>query len=310
MNRQKKLSVILPIYRASDTIERCFSSISAQQYQPLEIILVDDGSPDDCPERCDNWAEMLPSVRVVHKSNGGLSDARNAGLEVATGDYVTFIDADDELTTETYCEVMKVINKHPEIDLIEYPVVVNYGCNDAHLLSFTPQLFHSPNDYWVATQAYRHAYAWNKIYRRELFSEVNFPKGLLFEDIHTLPHLLQKTHVVAVTDRGCYRYWKNTQGITATAGGKELLMLLQGHMNIINNKWFTVDDLYYLHVLNIQIDVCRLLNTRPQLPPRHLTPRPSYGLKFFLKSILLNLIGISNLCKTINYLHHLRRSRL
>ena len=213
MNRQKKLSVILPIYRASDTIERCFSSISVQQYQPLEIILVDDGSPDDCPERCDNWAEMLSSVRVVHKSNGGLSDARNAGLEVATGDYVTFIDADDELTTETYCEVMKVINEHPEIDLIEYPVVVNYGCNDAHLLSFTPQLFHSPNDYWVATQAYRHAYAWNKIYRRELFSEVNFPKGLLFEDIHTLPHLLQKTHVVAVTDRGCYRYWKNTQGI-------------------------------------------------------------------------------------------------
>ena len=103
MNRQKKLSVILPIYRASDTIERCFSSISAQQYQPLEIILVDDGSPDDCPERCDNWAEMLSSVRVVHKANGGLSDARNAGLEVATGDYVTFIDADDELTTETYC---------------------------------------------------------------------------------------------------------------------------------------------------------------------------------------------------------------
>ena len=146
MNRQKKLSVILPIYRASDTIERCFSSISAQQYQPLEIILVDDGSPDDCPERCDNWAEMLSSVRVVHKANGGLSDARNAGLEVATGDYVTFIDADDELTTETYCEVMKVINEHPEIDLIEYPVVVNYGCNDAHLLSFTPKLFHSPND--------------------------------------------------------------------------------------------------------------------------------------------------------------------
>lgn len=95
-----KLSVIIPVYRTERTLERCVKSILEQSYHDLEVILVDDGSPDNCPQLCDEWALKDSRIRVIHKPNGGLSDARNAGIDAATGDCLTFVDADDFLDLE------------------------------------------------------------------------------------------------------------------------------------------------------------------------------------------------------------------
>ena len=102
---QKKVqfSFIVPIYNVEEYLDRCVQSLINQSFTNIEIILVDDGSPDQCPEKCDNYAKQDPRIRVIHKANGGLSDARNAGLEVAIGEYILFVDADDYIELDT-CE--------------------------------------------------------------------------------------------------------------------------------------------------------------------------------------------------------------
>ena len=97
-----KISVIVPIYKVENYLNRCVESIRKQTYRNLEIILVDDGSPDACGEMCDRYAQEDSRIRVIHKENGGLSDARNAGIEVAAGEYIAFIDSDDWIDDKMY----------------------------------------------------------------------------------------------------------------------------------------------------------------------------------------------------------------
>ena len=105
------ISVIVPIYNVEKYLDKCVDSIINQTYKNLEIILVDDGSPDNCPKMCDDYAKKDSRIKVVHKENGGLSDARNAGMKVATGEYVSFIDSDDWIDLETFSISMAKIEE-------------------------------------------------------------------------------------------------------------------------------------------------------------------------------------------------------
>ena len=98
---EKKISIIIPVYKVEKYLDKCVESVVNQTYKNLEIILVDDGSPDNCPKMCDEWAEKDKRIKVIHKENGGLSDARNFGIEKATGDYLMFLDSDDYLDVTT-----------------------------------------------------------------------------------------------------------------------------------------------------------------------------------------------------------------
>ena len=102
MNSQPKISVIVPVYQVEETLDKCVESIIGQTYKNLEIILVDDGSPDNCPAICDSWAEKDSRIRVIHKENGGLCSARNAGMDIAAGDYLGFVDSDDCIEPDMY----------------------------------------------------------------------------------------------------------------------------------------------------------------------------------------------------------------
>ena len=104
-----RLSIVIPVFRVEDTINRCVESVVNQDYDNIEVILVDDGSPDKCPAICDSWASRDSRVRVIHKQNGGLSDARNAGIAIASGDYITFVDSDDYLDEQLYATLMSTI---------------------------------------------------------------------------------------------------------------------------------------------------------------------------------------------------------
>ena len=106
----EKISVIIPIYKVEKYLNRCVESVVNQSYQNLEIILVDDGSPDNCPKMCDDWAEKDNRIKVIHKENGGLSDARNAGLKVAMGEYISFVDSDDWIAKDFYEVLIRVLN--------------------------------------------------------------------------------------------------------------------------------------------------------------------------------------------------------
>lgn len=287
-----KLSVIIPVYKVEATLNRCVESVLAQEWPDMEVILVDDGSPDACPKLCDEWATKDGRVRVVHKTNGGLSDARNVGLDIATGDLITFVDSDDCLAQNTYDKVLAAMDA--DTDIIEFPVLRHYDSARQERLSFVPTVYRDMNDYWLRGQAYTHTYAWNKIYRCALFSEVRFPVGRVFEDVATLPHLLRRAHKVQQTDHGCYYYCDNSQGITATATGAELQQLLMAHLD---NWDVTADEEYYLHLLNIQLSVCSQTGSQPLLPQRHISYKKALPVVMRIKVILLNLLGIGCLCR-------------
>ena len=286
-----KLSIIIPVYRTEATLERCLESITAQTFSDFEVILVDDGSPDSCPQQCDNWALRDQRIRVVHKPNGGLSDARNAGLALAQGDYVTFVDSDDYIAPDTYEVVIPIA---AQCDMVEFPIYQHYGAQQQHLFMPGERTYEQAADYWLNSYAYEHSYACNKIYHRSLFQEIRFPVGRVFEDMATLPLLVQKARRIVTTNKGCYYYVENPSGITCSARGNELQMLLDAHLQAMK-RW--CDDRYYMHVLNIQLDVFRLTGLMPVLPKRHVSPF-SRGLNLTLraKALLLNILGTEKLC--------------
>ena len=168
-DRGRKLSVIVPIYKVEDTLDRCIESIVAQRCSGMEIILVDDGSPDRCPAMCDEWALRDRRIRVIHKENGGLSDARNAGIDAAQGEFLTFVDSDDYLSPHTYQPLIGFLEAHEGVDFVEFPVQEHEGSGKQHLLTFEETVYTDIRHYWHQTEGWRHTYAWNKIYRRQLF---------------------------------------------------------------------------------------------------------------------------------------------
>ena len=176
--------------------------------------------------------------------------ARNTGLSKAQGDYILFVDSDDYLAANTYAEAMKLADT---ADIVEFPLWRFYGSEKQRLISFGNAVYSQMQDYWLNAYAYEHCYAWNKVYRRSLFNNVRFPKGQVFEDVATLPLLLTNVKCLKTTNKGLYYYCANDNGITATATGRELQMLLDSHLQVLP-RW--QDDRYYMHVLNIQLDVC------------------------------------------------------
>jgi len=282
-------------------------SIRSQSFQDYEMILVNDGSTDHSADICNELARQDGRITVIHQPNNGLSHARNSGIELAKGEYITFVDSDDRIAPHTYLPLMELLAEHPEYDMLEYPVMERHG-NKAkqRLRQFGCREYRDMQLYWLECKAYEHAYAWNKIYRRQLFAGTAFPYGRAFEDVFTLPKLLAKCKVVATTNKGLYLYCWNTQGITANAKGKELNDLLTAHMEVWNTLYKNGNSLikrdlqeYYKHLLNIQLDVFELTGQRPVLP--HARYWGSW------KLCLLQWIGMNKICKWNKIIHKLTR---
>lgn len=303
-----KLSIVIPVYRVETTLKTCVESILTQSYTDFEMILVNDGSPDNCPQLCDEWKEKDRRIRVIHQKNQGLSAARNAGIEIAIGHYITFVDSDDMIAPDTLQPLMNELAQNLEYDILEYPVRRFVGSPKESLLETERKVYCDMWEYWLEAKAYTHAYAWNKIYKRKLFQNVKFPEGKVFEDVYTLPLLLQKAQTVATTNCGLYLYNHNPKGITATADGTALNQLLMAHMEVLK-EWKAsnrpVDKHfrdYYAHVVNIQIDVCETTGASPILPHFN-TQGAGRHLKLWIKQ----LVGIKGLCLISKYLHKIMR---
>ena len=121
------LSVIIPVYKAEKYLNRCMESILMQKVDDMEIILVNDGSPDRSGELCDKWALKDSRIHVIHKENGGAGSARNMALDIAQGNYVTFIDSDDAIAENTFLPIINYLGEHQDIDILEYPAHLYIG---------------------------------------------------------------------------------------------------------------------------------------------------------------------------------------
>lgn len=293
-----RLSIIIPIYNVEDTLQRCLESVLTQMDERIEVILIDDGSTDSSGQIAQDMTAGRGNCRLIQQTNKGLSAARNVGIAVATGDYLTFVDSDDFIAEGTYAALLAVLATHPDYDILEYPALLYYGSRTKQrLLTFSDTTISSIRDYWLGG-AHLHTYACNKLFRRELFADVRFPEGKVFEDVYTYPFLLQRARVVATTSAGLYYYCQNDKGITAQAGGKELNDLLEAHLKHLK-LWGELTPAYYQSLVNIQIDVYEATHAEPILPVL-----PYQGT---LKLFILHLIGLKRLCQLTQFIHKIRK---
>lgn len=221
MNKKKPLvSVIVPCYNVEHYLPKCIDSILSQTYRNLEIWLVDDGSPDNCGTICDEYAQKDARIKVIHQQNRGLSDARNAALDVMTGEYVVCVDSDDHISPTHVEGLYHLIEKYSA------QVAVNSFC--AFMENTEPYPAKKPNtdivlesgSKAVETMFYQELFdssAWGKMYEAGLFDDVRYPSGLLFEDLPTTYRLLLKAEKVVFNDEQSYFYLLRSNSIEGTA---------------------------------------------------------------------------------------------
>ena len=204
---EKLISIVLPIYNVEKYIEKCMDSVLNQTYKNIEVILVDDGSPDRCPKICEEYAKKDNRIKVVHKENGGLSDARNAGIKVANGEYITFIDSDDYVD-EDYVEFLynNIEKTNADIAIGAHRVLYDSGkviekaTHENSVLKPKEVLERILYDDGIDLSA------WGKLYKISLFDDIKFPKGRLFEDSATTYMLVDKAKKIAVNSESKYNY--------------------------------------------------------------------------------------------------------
>lgn len=230
-----KLSIIVPVYKARRHLQNCIESILQQTYTDYELILVDDGSPDGSGTVCDRYAQECDKVRVIHKKNGGLSSARNAGIAVAKGEYITFVDADDIIASGTYYYNMRILLSNPDIDIIEYPVNIHYESPQSQIISFKPEKITGNKEIftnWIERKGYTHAFSCNKIFRSDLFAFIRFPEGEVFEDLYVTPMLFESSECVYYSDCGFYYYLDHKESISNSYSFKTRFFLYRNTVNL------------------------------------------------------------------------------
>lgn len=213
------ISVIVPVYKVEKYLDRCVNSILQQTYTNIEVWLVDDGSTDNCPAMCDDFAQSDYRIKVIHKTNGGLSDARNVAIEMATGDYLMFVDSDDYIAQDHIENLYKGL-VHNGAD-----VAVNTACffqeNQIPNPIHSEKIFLCSGIEAIETMFYQELFdttAWGKIYKKSLFnSGVRYPKGLLFEDVPTTYRILLNAKKVFYEDRQTYYYLMRSDSIEGSA---------------------------------------------------------------------------------------------
>ncbi len=209
------ISVIVPIYKVEPYLDCCIRSIVGQTYDNLEIILVDDGSPDRCGAICDAWAERDSRIKVIHKENGGLSDARNAGIAIATGDLVSFIDSDDSIAPEFLERLHRALTQsHADVAECAVAFVDERGLTlrqrnaapiaEADKIEALRRLIQEDGVYQTV---------WNKLYRREIIHGILFEKGRLNEDEFWTYQVFDRIGKLAIVPEPLYNYLQRSTSI-------------------------------------------------------------------------------------------------
>lgn len=227
------LSVIVPVYNVRPYLEACVESILNQTYRELEVILVDDGSTDGSQMICDDFAKKDCRVKVIHKENGGQSTARNAGLEIAAGEYVTFVDSDDSIEPGMYHEMLAQLEK----ENADVAACAFYECTERGkkpsgnsgevLILSTEEIFlHKDQIRFLL---------WNKIYRRERVAELRFTSGWLYEDFHYNRQAFLRTDKMVYIDVPFYNYRLSRPGNTNSRFQPGRMRIFEGFDGLIRD---------------------------------------------------------------------------
>ena len=211
------VSIIVPVYKVEDYLSRCVKSLIKQTYRNIEIILVDDGSPDRCPELCDFWVEQDDRIRVIHKKNGGLSDARNAGVSIAKGEYIIFVDSDDWVD-DTFVESLYLGAYNTHSDICECEIIKTDEMKKSLFLKgnekSNAQCFEPEEALELLIQdSVFHQYVWNKIYKRECIEGILFEIGKTNEDEFWTYQIFGKSNRITKIPNKLYYYFQRNDSI-------------------------------------------------------------------------------------------------
>lgn len=259
---QTVISVIVPVYKVEPYLRKCLDSIVGQTYPNLEIILVDDESPDRCGEICDEYAAKDPRVRVIHQKKIGVSAARNAGLDLAGGDYLMFVDSDDWLERDA-CETVLAIAQAQGADM------VCYGYNEVKPSGVTPRLVCASSDVVEKETFLKNIiwgrslirdYCWNKFVARKLYDGIRFPKGRVYEDVGTVYKTVHRAEKIYMTDQVLYNYLTRKGSITSTPflmyQVEDRIWILKERLAFLEANYPELADLQ-LFMLIRELIVCR-----------------------------------------------------
>lgn len=260
---EAKISIIVPIYNVETELSRCVESILVQSYGCLEVILVDDGSTDGCPDKCDAFEKMDARIRVIHKSNGGLSSARNAGLRLATGDWVLYVDSDDYIVPDA-CERLLSIGEKCACDIVVGDAMREFG--DGRELMAHASLndggCYPPNE--LIEKAVKacewHAPACFNMYRRDFLIEndLYFVEGLLHEDMEMQPRVFLAAESIAYCAYPFYRYVDRPSSIMNASKINDRVEAMEGIYAEWKARFEKIEDLELRRVLNGHLAKCYL----------------------------------------------------
>lgn len=219
------ISIIVPVYNVEKYLDQCVSSIVNQRYRDLEIILVDDGSPDNCPHICEEWSNKDNRIKVVHKKNGGLSSARNAGIEVAKGEFIGFVDSDDFIDETMFEDLFDIMLKNEKNIIVSSPIL---KYNNGKVTQYQVGSYKYLNGSRISISEYMKlildlsidATVWNKLFRRD-FIKTKFLEGRNNEDYlfmyNNLKHIYNADCYVALSGNSHYYYRSNPNSICKQA---------------------------------------------------------------------------------------------
>lgn len=238
----QKVSIIVPVYNVERYLDKCLESILQQTYPNLEVLLVDDGSIDGSGRICDDWAAAHSCFRVIHKINGGLSDARNTGLDAATGEYVAFVDSDDYIAPDMLQKLYEAMSvSNAEMGICNFLNVDEHGVPISELNWNLPIRDEVISGFDAITKmhipvkrgwlGWYYSVACNKLYRKVLFSDVRFPVGKLCEDVFVAHRLLGKCEKVACISDVGYYYVQRAGSIVHSKTPKTNLHDAEGYLD-------------------------------------------------------------------------------
>lgn len=206
------ISIIVPVYKVEKYLKRCIDSVLSQSYSNWEMILVDDGSPDKCPQICDTYASKDHRIKVIHKENGGLSSARNAGLDVITGSYVTFLDSDDYLHSDALNDIYQVAISE-QADIVQFSFI--RGCSDVFPSIKKMTSYHTFDNHSIFYSSFQKIILWGKLYKTLLWDGIRMPVGKINEDDATTWKLYYRSSRTVCLDTAYYYYYENPNSIMA-----------------------------------------------------------------------------------------------
>lgn len=250
--REPLCSIIVPIYNVEALLPRCIDSLIGQQYQNIEIILVNDGSTDSSEAVCREYLNRDSRIKLINKENGGLSSARNAGLKLSKGEYIFFVDSDDYVTSD-FCSVGVdgFLNHSADVVIfgfnnifVDTNKIIKKHCRKSRVISKEEALKGTLID------GYINSLAWNKAYKRELFDNIKYPEGMVFEDVGTTYKIFDKANTIYISSNITYNYelrngsisnkwWSNDKKIN------DFFTLRSEQLQFINNSYPSLIKLSY-----------------------------------------------------------------